>query len=122
MSREKLSLSEPRARLAQVLRAAHEVVSIDVVTESLGMDRRRAAKLLSRWREQGWLRRIGQGLYVSVPLDLAASEEVIADPWVLIPTLFGQCYIGGWRASPSSAISEEAVNKTLVLTSRRRLK
>ena len=56
MSREKLSLSEPRARLAQVLRAAHEVVSIDVVTESLGMDRRSAAKLLSRWREQGWLR------------------------------------------------------------------
>src|SRR5205085_12587120 len=94
MSREKLSLSEPRARLAQVLRAVHEVVSIDVVTESLHMDRRSAAKLLSRWREQGWLRRIGHGLYVPAPLQLAGSGQVLEAPWGRGPTIVGQCYEG----------------------------
>jgi hypothetical protein len=72
-------------------------VSVDVVTRTLGVERRAAAKLLSRWRQQGWLRRIGPGLYVAVPLDLAGSEQAIADPWVLVPTLFGPCYIGSMR-------------------------
>jgi len=119
MSREKLSLSEPRARLAQVLRAAHEVVSIDVVTESLGMDRRSAAKLLSRWREQGWLRRIGHGLYVPVPLELSGSEQVLEDPWVLVPTLFGQCYVGGWSAAHHWELTEQLFNETMIFTANR---
>jgi predicted transcriptional regulator of viral defense system len=68
------SLPAHRARLAAVLRAAKEVVSVDIVSGTLGMERRAAAKLLSRWKQQGWLRRIGHGLYVPVPLDLAGSE------------------------------------------------
>ena len=101
MKRETDPLPASRARLASVLRAAKEVVSVDIATETLGIERREAAKLLSRWREQGWLRRIGHGLYVPVPLDLAGSEQVVADPWVLVPTLFGQCYIGGWTCRSS---------------------
>src|SRR6184192_4002452 len=119
MRREKHPLPASRARLATVLRATKEVVSIDVTSQTLGVDRHRAAKLLSRWREQGWLRRIGHGLYVPVPLDLAASEQVITDPWVLIPTLFGQCYIGGWTAAHHWELTEQLFNETLVFTTRR---
>ena len=108
-----------RARLAAVLRATKEVVSVDVTSQTLGIDRRTAAKLLSRWKEQGWLRRIGHGLYVSVPLDLAGSEQVIADPWVLVPTLFGECYIGGWTAAHHWELTEQLFNETLVFTTRR---
>jgi predicted transcriptional regulator of viral defense system len=93
--REDNPLPVSRARLAAVLRATKEVVSIDATAETPDLDRTAAAKLLSRWRKQGWLRRVGKGLYVPVPLDLAGSEQVIDDPWVLVPTLFGQCYIGG---------------------------
>src|SRR5947209_7515425 len=107
MIRENLPLPRPRARLAKVLRAAREVVSVDLAAESLGMDRRSAAKLLSRWREQGWLRRIGHGLYVPVPLELSASEQVVEDPWVLVPTLFGVCYIGGWSAAHHWELTEQ---------------
>src|SRR5438552_18547077 len=81
MRRRKESLPTSRARLASVLRAAKEVISIDVASRTLGIDRRTAAKLMSRWREQGWLRRIGHGLYVPVSLDLSEREQVIADPW-----------------------------------------
>lgn len=119
MKREKDPLPASRARLAAVLRAAKEVVSVDVTSRTLGIDRRPAAKLLSRWREQGWLRRIGPGLYVSVPLDLAGSEQVVADPWVLVPTLFSECYIGGWTAAHHWELTEQLFNETFVFTTRR---
>jgi predicted transcriptional regulator of viral defense system len=119
MNRKKDSLPASRARLAAVLRAAKEVVSVDVASDTLGIERRAAAKLLSRWKEQGWLRRIGHGLYVPVPLDLAGSEQVVADPWVLVPTLFGQCYIGGWTAAHHWELTEQLFNETLVFTTRR---
>jgi predicted transcriptional regulator of viral defense system len=119
MKSEKSSLPASRARLAAVLRVTKEVVSVDVTSQTLGIDRRVAAKLLSRWKEQGWLRRIGHGLYVSVPLDLAGSEQVITDPWVLTPTLFNQCYIGGWTAAHHWELTEQLFNETLVFTTRR---
>jgi len=112
-------LPASRARLASVLRAAKEAVSVDVTSQTLGIKRRAAAKLLSRWREQGWLRRIGHGLYVSVPLDLASSEQVVADPWVLIPTLFGQCYVGGWTAAHHWELTEQLFNQISVFSTRR---
>jgi predicted transcriptional regulator of viral defense system len=108
-----------RARLAAVLRAAKEVVSVGIVTQTLGIEPRAAAKLLSRWKQQGWLRRIGYGLYVPVPLDLAGSQQVIADPWVIAPALFNQCYIGGWTAAHYWELTEQLFNETLVFTTRR---
>ncbi len=119
MKRLKDSLPAHRARLAAVLRAAKEVVSVDIVSQTLRIERRPAAKLLSRWQQQGWLRRIGHGLYVPVPLDLAGSEQLIADPWVLVPTLFHQCYIGGWTAAHHWELTEQLFNETLVFTTRR---
>jgi predicted transcriptional regulator of viral defense system len=119
MNQSRDSIPASRARLGAVLRAAKEVISVDVASQALGIERRAAAKLLSRWREQGWLRKIGHGLYVSVPLDLASSEQVVADPWVLVPTLFNQCYIGGWTAAHHWELTEQLFNETLVFTTRR---
>lgn len=117
--REDNPLPISRARLATVLRASKEVVSIDATARTLDLDRTAAAKLLSRWRKQGWLRRIGHGLYVPVPLDLAGSEQVVEDPWVLVPTLFGQCYIGGWTAAHHWDLTEQLFNETVVFTTKR---
>jgi predicted transcriptional regulator of viral defense system len=112
-------LPASRARLAAVLRATKEVLSVSNTAQTLRLDRRRAAKLLARWREQGWLRRVGHGLYVPVPLDLAGSEQVIEDPWVLVPTLFGDSYIGGWTAAHHWELSEQLFNETFVFVTRR---
>lgn len=119
MRRNVTTLPPSRARLASVLRAAREVVSVDIASKTLGMERRQAAKLLSRWQGQGWLRRIGHGLYVPVPLDLASNEQVVTDPWVLVPTLFDQCYIGGWTAAHHWELTEQLFNETFVFTMRR---
>lgn len=119
MSKDVPALSKARARLATVLRASKEVISIDTVTKALTLDRTVAAKLLSRWCQQGWLRRVGSGLYVQVPLDLAANEQVVEDPWVLIPTLFGQCYVGGWTAAHHWELTEQLFNETVIFSARR---
>ena len=113
------SLPASRSRLAAVLRATKAVVSVDDTAQTLQLNRSAAAKLLSRWRQQGWLRRIGPGLYVPVPLDLAASEQVVEDPWVLVPPLFGECYIGGWTAAHHWDLTEQLFNETIVFTTRR---
>ena len=119
MIREDIPLPASRARLAAVLRATKEVVSIDATAKTLNLDRTAAAKLLSRWRGQGWIRRIGNGLYVPIPLDLAGSKQVVEDPWVLVPTHFGQCYISGWTAAHYWDLTEQLFNETVVFTTRR---
>lgn len=113
------SLPASRARLGAVLRASREVVSIETTSKVLDLDRSAAAKLLSRWLHQGWLRRIGHGLYVPVPLELADSEQVVEDPWVLVPTLFSPCYVGGWTAAHHWDLTEQLFNVTVVFTSKR---
>jgi predicted transcriptional regulator of viral defense system len=88
-----------KSRLAIVINAAGDVIDIADVEAALSVPRTQASKLLSRWRAQGWLRRVGPGAYVHVPLALRDSEQVIQDPWVLIPALFDPAYIGGWTAA-----------------------
>ncbi len=108
-----------RARLASVLRAGKEVVSVEITSKILGIDRLDAAKLLSRWRSQGWLRRVGPGIYAPVPLDLASSDQVVADPWVLVPALFSPCYVGGWTAAHHWELTEQLFQEIFVFAARR---
>ena len=112
-------LPRHRARLAAVMRAAKHVISLDLVEKTLGVDRTAATKMLARWGKQGWLRRVGRGLYVPVPLDLAGSVQVVEDPWVLVPTLFGRCYVGGWTAAHHWDLTEQLFGQTVVFTTRR---
>lgn len=112
-------LSSSRARVAAVLRAAKDVISIELVERTLEVDRKQAAKLLSRWASQSWVRRIGRGLYVPLPLELAGSTQVVEDPWVLVPALFGPSYIGGWTAAHHWDLTEQLFNETLVFTAKR---
>ena len=105
-----------RARLAAVLKEAGDVVLIDDVVQALATDRTRAAKLLSRWASQGWMRRIGPGAYVPVQLDLLDSAQVIEDPWILVPTLFAPGYIGGRTAAEHWDLTEQLFRDILVYT------
>ena len=38
---------------------------------------------------------------------------------MLVPTLFGQCYIGGWTAAHHWELTEQLFNETFVFTTRR---
>lgn len=111
-------LQSGKARLAAVLGAAGDVVQIDDVERALSVPRTKAAKLLSRWASQGWLRRVGPGAYVPVQLALWNSKQVIEDPWVLVPVLFDPAYIGGRTATEHWDLTEQIFRDIFVFTAR----
>jgi predicted transcriptional regulator of viral defense system len=103
-------------RLASVVRGAVDVIHIDDVVVNLYVSRTDAAKLLSRWTGQGWLRRVGAGAYVPASLESLGSENVLTDPWVLVPALYSPAYIGGWTAAHHWDLTEQLFRETLVMT------
>lgn len=68
-----LSLPEGRKHLAALVRSAGDVIRIDDAARVLGVDRSAAAKALARWVNQGWLRRVAHGAYVSASLGKDAT-------------------------------------------------
>jgi predicted transcriptional regulator of viral defense system len=107
-----------RAQLSQVLQSAGEIISVDAVTSALQVDRRKATKLLARWSNQGWVRRLRRGLYTPVPLASLGQTQVLDDPWLVVPSLFGPAYIGGWTAAEHWGLTEQIFRSVCVMTTR----
>lgn len=110
--------SHARARLSAVLQTAKDLVTIEDAMKALATDRSTSAKLLSRWQRQGWLKRVGRGIYAPIPLDALTTEQVLKDPWVLVPALFSPGYIGGWTAAEYWDFTEQLFRGILVFTER----
>src|SRR5215813_4310716 len=91
-------LPQGRTRLLKVLAASRDVIRISDVTKVLDVSRVEAAKRLARWREQGWLNRVGSGAYVPASIDTLGSDRVLDDGWVLVPALFTPAYVAGRTA------------------------
>ena len=117
MSKE-TTIPEGRCRLAAVVREAGDIVRIAYAERALDVSRTVAAKLLSRWSGQGWLRRVGPGAYAPVSLDSLVSEQVLDDPWVLVPALYDPAYIGGRTAAEHWDLTEQIFRDIVVMTER----
>jgi predicted transcriptional regulator of viral defense system len=111
-------LPHGRSQLVQTLAGSGDVVRISDVERTLDVSRVVAAKRLSRWAEQGWLKRVGVGAYVAASLDTLGSERILDDPWVLIPSLFGPAYVGGRTAMEHWDLTEQIFKDVVVVTGR----
>lgn len=109
-------LPRGRAQLVRVLSTAGDVIRVDDVVIALQLDRTGAAQRLSRWVEQGWLRRVGRGAYVAASIDTMGSDRVLDDPWVLVPALFEPAYIGGRTAAEHWDLTEQIFKDIFVMT------
>jgi predicted transcriptional regulator of viral defense system len=107
-----------KTRLAAVINAASDFVRIEDAVQALGVPRTQAAKLLSRWVSQGWMRRVGKGTYVPVQLDLLNAETVVQDSWILVPALFSPAYIAGRTAAEHWDLTEQMFRDIVVCTTR----
>ena len=112
------TITKGRAQLSQVLQQAGGLVSVGDVSKTLEVARTDAAKLLSRWQSQGWLRRLRRGVYAPVPFTALGQMQVLDDPWVIVPELFGPAYIGGWTAAEHWGFTEQLFRSVCVLTTR----
>lgn len=110
---------ESRKRLAEILRRTQGTVAISQAAEILGIPADRAAKMLARWAQQGWMSRVRQGLYVPVPLEARTADVVLEDPWVIAEQLYSPCYIGGWTAAEYWGLTEQIFRTVVVMTTRK---
>ena len=101
-----------------LVQSAGDFVRIEDVEKVLKLSRIQSAKLLSQWASQGWLRRVGVGTYIPVPLSLLDSRQVIEDPWILVPTLFSPAYVGGRTAAEYWDLTEQIFRDVVVFTAR----
>jgi predicted transcriptional regulator of viral defense system len=109
-------LPQGRAQLLRVLAASGDVIHISDVAEALSFSRVEAAKRLARWREQGWLSRVGAGAYVPASVDTLGAERVLDDPWVLVPALFAPAYVAGRTAAEHWDLTEQIFKDVTVMT------
>lgn len=109
-------LPKGRQQLSSVIAAGGDFVSIANVETVLHLSRTEAAKRLSRWAQQGWLHRVGVGTYAPVALDTLGAQQVIDDPWVLVPALYTPCYIGGRTAAEHWDLTEQIFKDIVVVT------
>lgn len=108
-----------RTKLSAVLRRSTGVVTPALVATELGASKLEAAKLLSRWAAQGWLRRARRGIYVSVPIESERSDTAVEDPWVIAEAAFAPAFISGWSAAEHWGLTEQIFRSVSVSTERR---
>ncbi len=109
-------LSKARQRLSFVLRNTGPTFSVAEVADALDLEHVEASKILSRWATQGWVVRLRRGLYAAVPLKSSGGEMVLENPWVIVPVLFNEAYVGGWSAAEHWGLTEQLFSSVCVLT------
>ena len=111
-----MATSRSRTRLTKVLRHSTGVVTLDDICKSLGVARVDASKIAARWVHQGKLIRIRRGLFAPVPPDSEPETSSVADPWQLVPELFGTAYVTGWSAAELWHLTEQIFRRICVRT------
>jgi predicted transcriptional regulator of viral defense system len=100
----------------KVLASSGDVIHISDVARVLSVTRVEAAKRLARWREQGWLSRVGAGAYVPASIDTLGADRVLVDAWVLVPALFDPAYVAGRTAAEHWDLTEQIFKDVVVVT------
>jgi predicted transcriptional regulator of viral defense system len=107
-----------RERLARLLRAQPELITVENASSTLGISREQAAKTLARWREQGLLSRIRRGVYAAVPLASSPDDRVVEDLWTFVPAFFAPGYIAAATAAQHWDLTEQLFRTIFVRTTR----
>ncbi len=108
-----------RAELTKVLGANRRFVTPKDLAAALGIDAAAAAKRLSRWAAEGWLRRARRGLYIPVPVDAANPRAWSEDALIVASAVWPPCYFTGWTAANYWSLTDQAFRTTVVKTSHR---
>lgn len=108
-----------RAELTKILGSGKRFVTPADVVAAIGVDADTAAKKLSRWAADGWLRRARRGLYIPVPVDANDPATWTEDALIVATAVWAPCYFSGWTSANYWALTEQVFRTTVVKTSAR---
>jgi predicted transcriptional regulator of viral defense system len=108
-----------RAELAAVLGSGKRFITPDSVVDSLAIDPEAAAKRLSRWAADGWVRRVRRGLYIGVPVDAQDPGAWSEDALLVATAVWSPCYFTGWTSANHWALSEQVFRTVALKTAKR---
>lgn len=80
-----------------ILSSPDNILTPKGVSKALSLPQLESARLLSRWHNAGWLKKIKRGMYWPIPLEYDPEWEV-EDDWLVADRIFSPGYIGGFSA------------------------
>lgn len=108
-----------RQKLATVITAGKGIITPRMVAESLNVSRQEAGRLLSRWNQQNWVKRIKRGVYIPTTIEDIHGKLAVEEPWVLASRLFEPGYIGGFSAIKHWDFTEQIFETTTFFTTKK---
>ena len=108
--------SKSRARLKRIIESSSDnILTPKLVSNTLSLPQNESARLLSRWHNAGWLKRIKRGMYWPIPLEYDLNSPV-EDEWLVADRVFSPGYIGGFSAIKHWDFTEQLFLTTFYLT------
>ncbi len=107
-----------RANLSKVLEDNSNILTADAVAASLNLPLKEASRLLSRWCNGGWVRRIKRGTYVPFPVEATNLNMALIEPFVIVHSIYKDGYIGGFSAIKHWDLSEQIIETTYYFTTK----
>ncbi len=105
-----------RERLKAVIEASSDnILTAKLVAKTLALPQVESARLLSRWHNAGWLRKIKRGIYWPLPLEYDL-ETPVEDAWIIADKIFSPGYIGGFSAVKHWDFSEQLFSTDFYFT------
>jgi len=97
---KKLGINEKNRGLLDLLnRFEKNLFSIKDASKIMGLSVKDTRLYLGYFARRGWLSRVKQGMYISVPLGTVSPQEYKENPWIVANRIFALCNIGGWSAA-----------------------
>jgi predicted transcriptional regulator of viral defense system len=108
-----------RAELAAVLASGRRFITPADVSDALRVDPDAAAKRLSRWAREGWVRRVRRGMYIGVPVDATNPAAWSEDALIVAGRIWSPCYFTGWTSAGHWALTDQVFRTTVLKTAGR---
>ena len=113
-------ISEKNRRLLDDLnRILHGPFSIKDASKIIKIPLSETRVFLAYFARKGWLSRVRQGLYITVPLGTINPSDYKESPWIVANRVFSPCYIGGWSAAEHWNLTDQLFNSVMVFTLRK---
>jgi predicted transcriptional regulator of viral defense system len=89
--------------------------TLEEVAKRLSISLRKATVLLYNYKKQGHVLKLQRGIYLPVSHKGLSPEETFGDPWVIVPLIFPDSYIGGWTASNYWKLTDQLFRTTCIM-------